>query len=328
MTIKGPRFCKECGREVVGTLRKGMCLSCYRYYTNKSKPKRKEMTDDEKYNLIKSHLYDNLDVLKDIKVKREGTFPWRMCEGCRKYFQARKLNKDNLCKLCAKKRANIIGSYKIASPITLERIKNESAIINNRVTPLVNFSLKDIDDMTDEEKLQFTIKLDKIKKYMKLKIDRNRIKCDVCGRKVFPLSVRNLNSKNDNLPGRYYCESCDKIVYAKTYEAKLNKLAWEEKNMKKDKEVEEIKETEPKEISNNPIPADFFDFLKKPEPIVAVKPEIKRHNIDIDILDGLSEKQKETIIGLVNVGYSPMGFTVYVDTGEIYYFGKFIGVVK
>ena len=49
----------------------------------------------------------------------------------------------------------------------------------------------------------------------------------------------------------------------------------------------------------------------------------KPRTIPIDILEGLNEGQKAIVKYLVEKkNYSPMGFTIYTDTNEIYYFGR------
>jgi hypothetical protein len=47
--------------------------------------------------------------------------------------------------------------------------------------------------------------------------------------------------------------------------------------------------------------------------------------IEIDILEGLTENQKHMIKGLVATGqYSPMGFTVNITNGDVWYMGNLI----
>lgn len=55
--------------------------------------------------------------------------------------------------------------------------------------------------------------------------------------------------------------------------------------------------------------------------------KLSRH-IKFNLLEGLTNKQKEIIKALVSLGYHPLGFKVYINTGEIYYFGILLGIVK
>lgn len=48
----------------------------------------------------------------------------------------------------------------------------------------------------------------------------------------------------------------------------------------------------------------------------------------INFFEGLSENQINYIKLQTKLGFNPMGFTIYTDTGEIYYFGKLLGVLK
>jgi hypothetical protein len=51
----------------------------------------------------------------------------------------------------------------------------------------------------------------------------------------------------------------------------------------------------------------------------------KPYTIEIDLLEGLTNNQKHMIKGLVATGqYSPMGFTVNINTNDVWYMGNII----
>jgi hypothetical protein len=48
----------------------------------------------------------------------------------------------------------------------------------------------------------------------------------------------------------------------------------------------------------------------------------------VNILQGLSEKQKNYVKAMVSTGCNPYGFKIYTDSGDIYYFGIYMGRIK
>ena len=65
------------------------------------------------------------------------------------------------------------------------------------------------------------------------------------------------------------------------------------------------------------------NIFKKAQAKIELEKKVKPIKIKIDLLDGLTSRQKEVVKYLVEErGVSPMSITVNVDTNEIYVMGK------
>ena len=123
--------------------------------------KQKILTDEEQdnqINLIKSHLFKSLDILKSIEVRKDKTF----CDECGKFInlkEVRKLNGKSLCWICWRSRAIIINTPTTKSAIALSDIANLPKILKDKPKyeqPDMKFEDLDLSNLT-EENLQHLI---------------------------------------------------------------------------------------------------------------------------------------------------------------------------
>lgn len=145
--------------------------------------------------------------------------------------------------------------------------------------------------------------------------------------------LKNLELKKE----KAFCDDCKEIFNSKKLRIREGKKRCYCCHVKKypvlfygNKDVYIPEEDKPLILKSN------IDSTKQSQPIIddvvlpitepsAVKPT---QIIKINLLEGLNEKQINFIKSQVDIGANPMGFTIYTNTGEIYYFGTFLGVIK
>jgi hypothetical protein len=202
----------------------------------------KILSDDEQIELIKSKMFEGLEILNQLKVKKDKGF----CDDCEKqwnlgvlrFYQGKKL-----CYNCWRSRTTIINT-----PI------NESVIDLSDVATLPKI-------LIDNPKLP------------KILIDNPQYKFETDFEEI---DLTNLTEKN-----------LQRLITSKKQsETRLNKN-------------EEVK-----------LPNLSQEPAKIPTKI-----------IKINLLDGLTDFQKQFVIEKVKQGYHPLGFTIYLKENEIYYFG-------
>lgn len=115
-------------------------------------------------------------------------------------------------------------------------------------------------------------------------------------------------------------------------QAMQDKVAYyENKNLEiKNKRIEQCTIMREKKLSTKRInaPAMISKLVQRKQELNLFDDIGEQTIIAIDLLEGLTENQKSAVNGLVKMGATPMGITVYTTTGDIYYFGKKVGNVQ
>ena len=88
--------------------------------------------------------------------------------------------------------------------------------------------------------------------------------------------------------------------------------------------IEEVKES----LNNLKVKRSWTKERFKEEVEEMIKKLKSEETLIIDVLDGLTDLQKDLVKALVDKGYSPMALSVDVENDRIYYFGKLIWGVE